>query len=126
MWTYVFVWVWICVFFECICCIVPASAVETTLSSHNRHVRLFLEGASWDRPNRRLKESAPKELLRELPLIHVTAAQSTKPRGRVFKCPVYVYPNRTDINWVFDVDLPTDDDPDHWVIRGAACLLATE
>eukprot|EP00998_Keelungia_sp_KM082_P000856 NODE_10_length_4254_cov_122.132542_g9_i0.p1 GENE.NODE_10_length_4254_cov_122.132542_g9_i0~~NODE_10_length_4254_cov_122.132542_g9_i0.p1 ORF type:complete len:1396 (+),score=542.74 NODE_10_length_4254_cov_122.132542_g9_i0:376-4188(+) len=112
---------------------------------------LFLEGCSWDKHRQRLKEAAPKEMFKELPLLHVTAVeagtkQTKKGGGNRYKCPVYKYPVRGGNNYVFDVDLPcpdeekkddkkphqgerfgtAGDDPSHWTLRGVALLCSID
>ncbi|KAL7701682.1 dynein heavy chain [Lotmaria passim] len=101
---------------------------------------LFLEGAMWDRANKRLKDPLPGDLYRELPVLLVSAfnkeapqqaaAQPTKPGGakekktkqEYYRCPVYKYPCRTDSNWIFDVRLPVAEDDAFWRMRGVALL----
>ena len=41
-----------------------------------------------------------------------------------FKCPVYKYPIRNDINWVFDCELNCEEEVHHWIMRGC-CLLCS-
>jgi dynein heavy chain len=91
---------------------------------------LFLEGCSWDKNRVRVKEAAPKEMFRELPILHVTGQEAghrqPKQKGALnkFKCPCYKYPSRNDINWIFDVELNCEEEPSHWILRGC-CLLCT-
>eukprot|EP00667_Euglena_gracilis_P000005 EG_transcript_5 len=91
---------------------------------------LFLEGCSWDKNKQKLKESAPKEMVKELPVVHVTGIEAShrqaKKKGEMnkFKCPVYKYPSRNDINWIFDCDLNSEEEVHHWIMRGC-CLLCT-
>jgi len=46
---------------------------------------LFLEGAGWNRTEKRLEESQPKELFYQFPILHVsaisTAVDKDKPQG---------------------------------------------
>eukprot|EP01012_Entosiphon_sulcatum_P023110 TRINITY_DN280_c0_g1_i1.p1 TRINITY_DN280_c0_g1~~TRINITY_DN280_c0_g1_i1.p1 ORF type:complete len:2686 (+),score=823.42 TRINITY_DN280_c0_g1_i1:5663-13720(+) len=93
---------------------------------------LFLEGSSWDKGKQKIKEAAPKEMFKELPILHVTAVEAhAKPPKKDkqmnrFRCPCYKYPNRTDNNWIFDVDLNSEEDPSHWIMRGVALLCSID
>ena len=87
---------------------------------------LFIEGAGWDRKNIRLTESQPKVIYQMMPVIHVSATNSTEDSDpRLYKCPVYKRPRRTDLNYVFDVELKTTQNPDYWIMRGIALLCNT-
>lgn len=101
---------------------------------------LYLEGAMWDKSNKRLKDPLPGDLFRELPMLLISAfnkdaPQATnvapvKPGGvkerkgkqEFYRCPVYKYPTRSDINWIFDVKLPVAEDDAYWRMRGVALL----
>eukprot|EP00998_Keelungia_sp_KM082_P008622 NODE_480_length_1886_cov_75.477544_g473_i0.p1 GENE.NODE_480_length_1886_cov_75.477544_g473_i0~~NODE_480_length_1886_cov_75.477544_g473_i0.p1 ORF type:complete len:610 (-),score=202.98 NODE_480_length_1886_cov_75.477544_g473_i0:55-1791(-) len=93
---------------------------------------LFLEGGSWDKARQKMKEAAPKEMFRELPVLHVTGIEAghkqPKQKGQLnkFKCPCYKYPTRNDINWIFDVDLNCEEDPHHWIMRGVSLLCSID
>ena len=87
---------------------------------------LFLEGAGWDRKNMRLQESQPKVIHQAMPVIHVSATNSTDDTDpKLYICPVYRRPRRTDQNYIFNVELKTHQSPDYWVMRGVALLCAT-
>ncbi len=87
---------------------------------------LFIEGAGWDRKNIRLTESQPKVIYSLMPVIHVSATNSTDEGDpRLYRCPVYKRPRRTDQNYIFDVELKTTQNPDYWIMRGVALLAAT-
>ncbi|KAI9544461.1 hypothetical protein NQZ68_001334 [Dissostichus eleginoides] len=84
---------------------------------------LYLEGASWDRKNVHLIESSPKVLFTPLPVIHMFAINSTAPMDpKLYICPIYKKPRRTDLNYITAVVLPTVQPPDHWIMRGVALL----
>ncbi|XP_032892362.1 dynein heavy chain 5, axonemal-like [Amblyraja radiata] len=84
---------------------------------------LYLEGAGWDRRNHRLTESKPKVLFEMLPIIHISAINHHDSKDvRVYSCPVYKKPVRTDLNYIASVDLKTMRPPDHWILRGVALL----
>jgi dynein heavy chain len=88
---------------------------------------LFIEGAGWDRKNIRLAESQAKLIYQAMPCIHVSATNaSDDPDPRLYRCPVYKKPRRTDLNYIFDVDLRTDKQtPDYWIMRGVALVADT-
>ncbi|XP_027145030.1 dynein heavy chain 8, axonemal isoform X2 [Larimichthys crocea] len=84
---------------------------------------LYLEGAGWDRKNTHLIESSPKVLFTALPVIHMFAINSTDPPDpKLYVCPIYKKPRRTDLNYITAVVLPTMEAPDHWILRGVALL----
>jgi len=81
---------------------------------------LYLEGAGWNRSERRLEDSSPKELYYQFPLLHVSAISTAIDRDRpggvgggkakqdlatlektAFLCPVYKYPKRNDKYLIF-------------------------
>ncbi|XP_044223058.1 dynein axonemal heavy chain 8-like [Thunnus albacares] len=84
---------------------------------------LYLDGAGWDRKNIHLIESSPKVLFTPLPVIHMFAINSTAPVDpKLYVCPIYKKPRRTDLNYITAVVLPTTQAPDHWILRGVALL----
>ncbi|XP_065810510.1 dynein axonemal heavy chain 8 [Labrus bergylta] len=84
---------------------------------------LYLDGAGWDRKNTTLIESSPKVLFTPLPVIHMFAVNSTAPPDpKLYVCPIYKKPRRTDLNYITAVVLPTVQSPDHWIMRGVALL----
>ncbi|TKS79492.1 Dynein heavy chain 8, axonemal [Collichthys lucidus] len=84
---------------------------------------LYLDGAGWDRKNTHLIESSPKVLFTPLPVIHMFAINSTDPPDpKLYVCPIYKKPRRTDLNYITAVVLPTMEAPDHWILRGVALL----
>jgi len=76
---------------------------------------LYLEGAGWNRAERRLEDSNPKELFYQFPIIHVSATSTVKdPNDRgskkpdletiqkaLYMCPVYKYTKRNDKYKIF-------------------------
>ncbi|XP_043743727.1 dynein axonemal heavy chain 5 [Cervus elaphus] len=83
---------------------------------------LYLEGAGWDRRNMKLIESKPKVLFELMPVIRIYAENNAVRNPRLYSCPVYKKPVRTDLNYVAAVDLRTAQAPEHWVLRGVALL----
>lgn len=41
---------------------------------------------------------------------------------RLYSCPIYKKPVRTDLNYIAPVDLKTSVYPEHWILRGVALL----
>jgi dynein heavy chain len=100
---------------------------------------MSLEGASWNKNGKKMQEAAPGELFKELPVLCVYATlmgeKAADERGAkggknkplaTFRCSVYKYPRRTDLFWIFDVDLPCDEGDTHWRMRGVCLLCTTE
>ena len=102
---------------------------------------LYLEGAGWDKVRQRLRDPAPKDPPKELPILYVTAVQGDdtrrpppggakgKEKMAKYDCPVYKYSTRNDINWIFDVSLACEDldgisAKNFWQLRGV-CLLCS-
>ncbi|XP_071801151.1 dynein axonemal heavy chain 5-like isoform X2 [Asterias amurensis] len=88
---------------------------------------LFLDGAGWDRRNCKLIEPPPKVLFSPLPVVHVYAINATGGKDpRLYECPVYRKPRRTDLTYIFPLYLKTVHHPDHWILRGVALLCDTK
>eukprot|EP00163_Fabomonas_tropica_P031142 TRINITY_DN730_c0_g2_i1.p1 TRINITY_DN730_c0_g2~~TRINITY_DN730_c0_g2_i1.p1 ORF type:complete len:4569 (+),score=1602.08 TRINITY_DN730_c0_g2_i1:399-14105(+) len=87
---------------------------------------LFLDGASFSKNGLKIVDSAPKVLFYPMPVIHVSATnEKPKQKEAVYQCPVYSKPKRTDLNFIFRVDLRTPDaPPDKWILRGVALLCS--
>nr|AML30862.1 axonemal inner arm dynein heavy chain 6 [Marsilea vestita] len=91
---------------------------------------LYLEGAGWDRENECLKEPQPMELIVQMPILHFKPVVSKKkPVKGIYMCPLYLYPIRTGSrerpSFLMYVTLKCGEkNPDHWVKRGTALLLA--
>ena len=84
---------------------------------------LFLDGAGWDRRNCRLIEPQPKVLFTPLPVVHVYAVNSVVSKDpKLYECPVYKKPRRTDLTYIFCLQLKTAQTPGHWTLRGVALL----
>lgn len=84
---------------------------------------LYLDGAGWDRRNCRLCEPPAKVLFTPMPVVHMFAVNSTAPKDpRLYQCPVYKKPHRTDLTYITFIVLKTNQSPDHWILRGVAAL----
>lgn len=82
-----------------------------------------MDGAAWDRRNGKLTESTPKVLFMQLPVLHIFAINSTAPKDpKLYVCPIYKKPQRTDLTFITVVYLRTVLSPDHWILRGVALL----
>ena len=60
-----------------------------------------------------------------LPVLYVTGVLASDKKGDAgfsFTAPCYKSPKRTDPNFIFAVDLRTEEPPAKWVLRGV-CLL---
>lgn len=65
-------------------------------------------------------------------MVHVYAissanmAYSRRPAGggavSLYSCPVYKKPRRTDLNFIFSLQLRSVQPAEHWTLRGAALL----
>lgn len=74
----------------------------------------------------------PQVLFTPLPVVHVYAissanmADSRRPPGggavSLYSCPVYKKPRRTDLNFIFSLQLRSVQPAEHWTLRGAALL----
>ncbi|XP_057658943.1 dynein axonemal heavy chain 5 [Diorhabda carinulata] len=84
---------------------------------------LFLEGAGLDRRTGKLIESKPKVLYEQMPVIYIFAINTTAGKDpKLYECPIYRKPQRTDQKYVGSIDFETDHNPRHWTLRGVALL----
>ncbi|XP_037533193.1 dynein heavy chain 5, axonemal [Nematolebias whitei] len=83
---------------------------------------LHLEGAGWDRRSCKLIDSKPKVLFEMMPVIRMFAENNGMKDSRLYSCPVYKKPVRTDMNYIAAVDLKTSLPPEYWILRGVALL----
>lgn len=91
---------------------------------------LYLDGAGWDRKGCRLTEPTPKVLFTLLPVIHLYAVNANEHQkdNKLYTCPVYKKPRRTDLTYITAVSLKTPSNPahlanpDYWILRGVALL----
>ena len=89
---------------------------------------LFLDGARWDKPGNKLADSTPKVLFAALPVLLVTGvlAADKKAEGHSYSCPCYKNPKRGGLNFVFAVDLRSEDLPQKWILRGVSLLCSKD
>lgn len=80
-----------------------------------------------------LSSVSSQVLFTPLPVVHVYAissanmADSKRPAGGgaavcLYSCPVYKKPRRTDLNFIFSLQLRSVQPAEHWTLRGAALL----
>ena len=88
---------------------------------------LFIEGCRWDKQGNRLAESEPKVLFAPVPVLLVSGqlASEKQTGGHLYSAPCYKNPSRTDRNFIFAVDLRTEEQPTKWTLRGV-CLLTSK
>lgn len=80
-------------------------------------------GASLDRRSGKLIESKAKILYEPMPVIYMYAINTTSGKDpRLYECPIYRKPQRTDQKYVGSIDFETDYNPRHWTLRGVALL----
>jgi dynein heavy chain len=91
---------------------------------------MYLEGAGWDDQQVCLCEPEPMKLLVPMPIVHFKPVENKRKVPKTtYVCPMYMYPVRTGSrerpSFMISVDLKSGAvDPDHWVKRGTALLLA--
>jgi len=92
---------------------------------------LYLEGASFDKTSKVLKESPPREPYVPMPMMQVSAITSADhdklyKSSEYYDCPVYTKKKRTNLNYVFSVKLKTEHPAKHWTMRGVALLCSKD
>ena len=108
---------------------------------------LYFEGASWDYDSHIMVAPRPRELFCYAPPIQLTVHQKKMANGveveddgdlpagmHVYKCPVYKTTNRAGVlsttghstNFIFEIDVPTTQDPHSWTKAGVAMFCALE
>jgi len=91
---------------------------------------LFLEGCRWDKPGNKLADSEPKVLFAPLPVLHVTGVLADRDKSGSgtpqYTCPCYKNPKRTGLNFIFEVNLRSEEHPSKWVLRGVCLLTSTD
>lgn len=98
---------------------------------------LYLEGSRWEHADGgHIAESEAKVLFTEMPPIHLQPASNRRLPSEdgitVYECPVYKTLTRAgtlsttghSTNFVFAIELLTEQPPSHWIKRGVAMLCA--
>jgi dynein heavy chain len=94
---------------------------------------MYIEGARIDYQTLKMSESKPKVLFEPTPLLWlIPVVNREKDIPGVYRCPLYKTLRRAgtlsttghSTNYVLTAEIPTDDDPRHWVKRGVAMLCA--
>ena len=85
---------------------------------------LYLDGAGWDKRNSKLVEPTPKVLFVQVPVMHIFAINMKDHVNdpKLYICPVYKKPRRTDLTYIMVLSLRSNTLPDHWILRGVALL----
>ena len=91
---------------------------------------LFLEAATFDTQQQMLVECSldDRALLSQMPLVHVSAVSSggVSHDSRLYSCPVYQSPARRLKNYIFSVDLRSEEAvPDKWILAGV-CITCSQ
>ena len=64
-----------------------------------------------------------KVLYEQMPVIYIYAINTTAGKDpKLYECPIYRKPQRTDLKYVGSIDFETDFNPKHWTLRGVALL----
>jgi dynein heavy chain, axonemal len=101
----------------------PASGLEQPTFGSRINRTCVSIGASLDRRSGKLIESKAKVLYEQMPVIYIYAINTTAGKDpKLYECPVYRKPQRTDLKYVGSIDFETDMSPRHWTLRGVALL----
>lgn len=94
---------------------------------------MYLEGCKWNYETHMLDESDPKKLYVEMPMIHLLPVMDrVVPTTGIYECPLYKVLSRSgtlsttghSTNFVFFMEIPSQDERDKWIKAGVACFLA--
>ena len=86
---------------------------------------LFLVGATWDSARNLLAEAPRDEIYCAMPVLRLVPVVEDEMEGlETYECPVFQNTERSgDDNYLeINLELPTEDPPEKWVLRGVALL----
>lgn len=91
---------------------------------------LYLDGARWDRDFKLLTDQQPGELYFKMPVIHFLPSDDYESSSQDYQCPIYKTSVRAGVlsttgastNFILSIDLPTEEAPEVWTLRGTALL----
>jgi dynein heavy chain len=94
---------------------------------------LFFDGAAWDSNLKSLGDTETNAVYTNCPVIHIIPRPDFKHPVQDYLCPVYRTSERAGVlsttghstNFVVALNVPTNEKPDKWILRGAALLLST-
>lgn len=103
--------------------LLPLTTCTNLLLCNPLSLKNSFAGASLDRRSGKLIESKAKILYEPMPVIYMYAINTTSGKDpRLYECPIYRKPQRTDQKYVGSIDFETDYNPRHWTLRGVALL----
>lgn len=92
---------------------------------------LYLEGARWNKSEKKLDESFPKILYDVVPIIWVKPVMKSEVKQEdCYVCPIYKTSARRGVlattghssNFIANINFESDQSENHWIVRGVACL----
>ncbi|OHT01787.1 Dynein heavy chain family protein [Tritrichomonas foetus] len=94
---------------------------------------LYFDGARWDKSIRTLEDTDTNAVYTSCPVIHIIPKENFLHPSEDYKCPVYRTSERAGVlsttglstNFVVALNIPTNDEPNKWTLRGTALLLST-
>ncbi|KAL0234517.1 hypothetical protein PCE1_001553 [Barthelona sp. PCE] len=92
---------------------------------------LYLEGAGWDMDTHQLRPQEHKELITEIPIVHIVPIEAHRARLEItnsFHTPVYFTSDRRNAmgeGLVFEAYLPTQEHESFWILQSVALVLNT-
>jgi len=81
---------------------------------------LYLEGANWNLSKKQLCDSVFGQLCVQMPVILLVPTEEKKHKNE-YICPIYRTSKRKD-GFIRTMELPTEENPDKWILRGTALL----
>ena len=94
---------------------------------------LYLEAARWDRRAKKLRPSHVGEMMSLMPVIHFIPTVDYSDPPEDYQCPLYKTNVRAGVlnttgqstNYILHISLPSDENPDAWVLMGTAMVTMT-